>query len=94
MRSLLGIIALAIWVVLPRASSAEELRQSQFRATAAGVSETSQLAGLLQRFGVTPIAKAQAAECTPEGEICTSNEQCCPGLECSGGPPQTCNTED
>ena len=32
------------------------------------------------------IPSARAAECTEEGETCTSNEQCCPGLECSRRP--------
>jgi len=40
------------------------------------------------------ISKAHAAECTDEGETCTSNEQCCSGLECTGGPPTTCTAED
>jgi hypothetical protein len=54
----------------------------------------ARLPALLQQLGAVLISKAQAAECTPEGETCTSNEQCCPGLECTGGPPATCSTED
>jgi hypothetical protein len=49
---------------------------------------------LLQKLGINPIAKAQAAECTDEGETCTSTEQCCSGLECTGGPPASCVPED
>jgi hypothetical protein len=54
----------------------------------------TQPSGLLQRLGIGLIPKARAAECTREGETCTSNEQCCPGLECGGGPPATCLTEE
>jgi hypothetical protein len=49
---------------------------------------------LLRTLGVDLIPGAHAAECTSEGETCTSNEQCCPGLECSGGPPATCVEEE
>jgi hypothetical protein len=48
----------------------------------------------LERLGINLISKAHAAQCTEEAETCTSTEQCCPGLECTGGPPATCATED
>lgn len=54
----------------------------------------SQLSDLLRQFGIGLIPKARAAECTEEGETCTSTEQCCTGLECTGGPPATCTSED
>ncbi|MBV9199005.1 MAG: hypothetical protein JOY83_04575 [Alphaproteobacteria bacterium] len=60
----------------------------------AGSPLTSGLPMLLHKLGVELMPRAHAAECTSEGETCTSNEQCCPGLECSGGPPATCVEED
>jgi hypothetical protein len=36
------------------------------------------------------VAKAYAAECKDEGELCKTNAECCPGLECSGDPQTTC----
>jgi len=92
MRILLVVLALTVSVVLPRASSAEDRPPAAER-----VSEpflVSQLPTLFRALGVALIPSAHAAECTREGETCTSNEQCCPGLECSGGPPATCVEED
>jgi hypothetical protein len=95
MRVLLAALALTVCAAaLPRNTSAAEpaplgLIEKTSRPSAAG-----HLLELLQRLGVGLISPAQAAECTREGETCTSNEQCCPGLECSGGPQATCATED
>jgi hypothetical protein len=94
MRILLVLLALTVSVVLPQASSAEDRSPAQ---PAERVSEpffVSQLPILFHTLGVELIPRAYAAECTSEGETCTSNEQCCPGLECSGGPPATCVEED
>jgi hypothetical protein len=94
MRILLVVLALTVSVALPRASSAEDRPPAR---PAERVSEpflASQLPTLLRTLGVELIPRAYAAECTSEGETCTSNEQCCPGLECSGGPPATCVEED
>jgi hypothetical protein len=88
MRILLVLLAVTICVVLPRASSAED------RLPATLAEKVSQLPKLLRTLGVDLIPGAHAAECTSEGETCTSNEQCCPGLECSGGPPATCVEEE
>ena len=94
MRILLLLLALSVSVALPRASSAEDRPPVR---PDAGVTEpflARQLPGLFRTLRVELIPSAHAAECTSEGETCTSNEQCCPGLECSGGPPATCVEED
>ncbi len=92
MRILLVVLALTVCVVLPRASSAED--QFAARPTGSEPFLVSELPNLLRTLGIELIPRAYAAECTSEGETCTSNEQCCPGLECSGGPPATCVEED
>jgi hypothetical protein len=94
MRTLLVVLALTVSVALPRASSAEDWPPAR---PAARVSEpflVSRLPTLFRTLVVQLIPSAHAAECTSEGETCSSNEQCCPGLECSGGPPATCVEED
>jgi hypothetical protein len=95
MRILLVVLALTMSIALPPTSSAAQ-DQPPVR-PAARVAEpflASQLPTLLRTLGVELIPRAHAAECTAEGETCTSKEQCCPGLECSGGPPATCVEED
>ena len=94
MRNLIVAVAFIFCVGLPQASSAESAKPEQLREAGTGPSPRGQLPDLLRRLGSNLISKAQAAECTAEGETCTSNEQCCPGLECTGGPPATCTTED
>jgi hypothetical protein len=94
MRTLIVVLALTVPVVLPRASFAEDRPPAR---PAERVSEpflVNQLPTLFRTLGVELIQSAHAAECTSEGETCSSNEQCCPGLECSGGPPATCVEED
>ena len=94
MRNWLIALALAACAVAPQTAFAETPSSRQVRPAADHSLLADQLPALLQRFGAVLISRAQAAECTPEGEACTSNEQCCPGLECAGGPPATCSTED
>jgi hypothetical protein len=94
MRSPAVAFAFLVCFALPQTPSAEGLTPRQPREAITGSSLRSQLSELVQRLGVIPISKAHAAECAEEGEICTSNEQCCPGLQCAGGPPATCTTED
>ena len=93
MRFPITALALIACAALPQLSSAEGLAARPI-GTIAEPLAGAQLAELLQRFGVGLRPRAYAAECLREGDTCTSNEQCCPGLECSGGPPNTCNTED
>jgi hypothetical protein len=94
MRILLLLLALSVSVALPRASSAEDRPPVRPDARVTEPFLARQLPGLFRTLGVELIPSARAAECTSEGETCTSNEQCCPGLECSGGPPATCVEED
>ena len=94
MRSLMVAFAFLACAALPQGSSAEDLTSMPSRERAIGPSVASQLPKLLQGLGVKLISKAHAAECTEEGETCTSNEQCCSGLECTGGPPTTCTPQD
>jgi hypothetical protein len=93
MRGQLVALVLVVGVTLPMTSWAED---SPFRPSEGARSHTAahQLVGLLQMLGFNPISKAHAAECTEEGENCTSTEQRCAGLECTGGPPATCIPED
>jgi hypothetical protein len=55
---------------------------------------SEQLRALLERFEISPIGRAYAAECKDEGEICKTNADCCSGLECSGDPQTTCRPEE
>ena len=93
MRNLLVALAVVVWVALTQSVPAKELTFTEPAPNAAG-SSLKNLSELLHQFGSRLIPKARAAECTEEGETCTSTEQCCAGLECSGGPPATCITED
>jgi hypothetical protein len=92
MRILLVIFAVTVCVVLPRASSAEDRPPARLPESKPIL--VRQLPNFFRALGMELIPSAHAAECTSEGETCTSNEQCCPGLECSGGPPATCVEED
>ena len=94
MRILLVVLALTVSIGLPRASFAQDWSPARAAERVSEPSLVSQLPTLFRTLGVELIPSAHAAECTREGETCTSNEQCCPGLECSGGPPATCVEED
>jgi hypothetical protein len=83
---------MTVCVTLPQASTAEDLSQPSQKVSQSPVE--IELSQLLQKLGINLIAKAHAAECTEEGETCASNEQCCSGLVCTGGPPATCTVED
>jgi len=85
MRKLTVVLMLAVGIAVPQSASATEPNVAR---------NQNQLSELLRQFGMSLAPMARAAECTPEGETCTSNEQCCTGLECSGGPPATCTPED
>jgi hypothetical protein len=91
-----SVIALAVvaCVVLPNGGSAKEATPLPPAPTEGTTQFRDQLSELLHQFGIGLIKKARAAECADEGETCKSNEQCCAGLECSGGPPATCTAED
>ena len=55
---------------------------------------SDQLRALFRSLDLHLIAKANAAECKDEGEICKTNADCCSGLECSGDPQPTCRPEE
>jgi hypothetical protein len=86
-------LAVVVGIAFSQSVSAKDLTFVE-PAPNEGGSSLRNLPELLHQFGIHLIPKARAAECTEEGEICTSTEQCCAGLECSGGPPATCTTED
>jgi hypothetical protein len=94
MRTLLFCFFFLSFFVPLQASLAQNLPAAPPTGNVAGSGTASSWPELLNSLGVNLFSKAHAAECTPEGETCTSNEQCCPGLECSGGPPMTCVQED
>jgi hypothetical protein len=94
MRKLVVAFAFLACAVLPQAASAEDSISVPPGEKTTELSVRSQLPKLLQGYGVNLISKAHAVECTEEGETCTSNDQCCSGLECTGGPPTTCTAED
>ena len=92
MRNLPISLAIALFLVLPQAALAGDSALS--REPAGQSLPRAQLPELLQKFAAGLISKARAAECTAEGEPCTANDQCCPGLQCVGGPPTTCVIEE
>jgi hypothetical protein len=55
-----------------------------------GVTAGNQLRAFLKSLDLGAFAKAYAAECRDEGEMCKTNADCCSGLECSGDPQTTC----
>jgi hypothetical protein len=59
-----------------------------------GATAADQLRALLKHLDIDLIAKARAAECEEEGEICKTNADCCSGLECTGDPQPTCQPEE
>jgi len=88
-----SVIALAVvaCVALPQSICAKEAISLR-PAPTEGATRFSDQSELLHQFGIGLIKKVRAAESAEEGE--TSTEQCCAGLECSGGPPATFTAED
>ena len=87
-------LAVVVCIALSQSVSAKDLTLIESARNAVGSSLSKQLSELLHQLGIRLIPKAKAAECTEEGETCKSTEDCCAGLECSGGPPATCTTYD
>jgi len=94
MAALLIVLALTVFAGMPRAAAAEDRTPAGPAFMIAEPSLAGRLPTLFRHLRVELISTAHAAECTREGETCSSNEQCCPGLECGGGPPATCEEED
>jgi hypothetical protein len=93
MRSLAVGFLLVLGVAAPRYAWAETPGTSPTNILAAGT-DSDRLRVLLKNLDINLIAKAYAAECKDEGEICRTNADCCSGLECSGGPQTTCRPEE
>jgi hypothetical protein len=94
MRNLVLTVALLVCVAVSPSASAQGLTPLQSSTNTSSSSPKNQLPQLLQKLGINLISKAQAAECTDEGETCTSDKQCCPDLQCTGGPPARCTPKD
>ena len=67
--------------------------QSSSSTLAAGIS-SNQLQALLESLDISLVAKAYAAECKDEGDVCKTDADCCSGFECSGDPQTTCRPEE
>jgi len=80
-------------VAAPQYAWADNSAVAQSPAPTAGAA-SDQLRVLLKNLDLDLIAKAYAAECKEEGEICKTNGDCCSGLECSGDPQTTCRPEE
>jgi hypothetical protein len=93
MRNLLAGFLLVLGAAAPIYAWAGDPTAAQ-SSSAGGAFGSEQLRALLERFEISPIAKAYAAECKDEGEICKTNADCCSGLQCSGDPQTTCRPEE
>jgi hypothetical protein len=94
MRNLPVILALALLAALPQAALAGDAAPGRSPEPAEQSLLGARLPELLKKFEGGLVSKARAAECIAEGEPCTANDQCCPGLQCVGGPPTVCSTEE
>jgi hypothetical protein len=94
MRNLLIGFVLMLGAVAPIYAWADNTTVAQSASSARNAFGSEQLRALLERFEISPIAKAYAADCKDEGEICKTNADCCSGLECSGDPQTTCRPEE
>ena len=93
MRNPIMTVALVVCVAVPLSVSAEGLSPATTQSPTEG-GGFFKLTELFQKFGINLISRAQAQQCKDEQETCTSDEQCCPGLECVGGPPGSCREKD
>jgi hypothetical protein len=90
MRNLVVGFLLILGIAAPQFAWADNPTALQSRAPATRLTASDQLQNLLENLDIGLIAKAYAAECKDEGEICKTNADCCSGLECSGDPQTTC----
>ncbi len=93
MRSLAMGLVLALCAAAPQLARADGVPSKKSSLIAARAADGDPLQRLLRSLAIDLIAKAQAAECKGEGEICKTNAECCSGLECSGEPQKTCRPE-
>ncbi len=75
---------------IPRPAVAEGDVTGFAQSAAPAKSANSPVRSLLDRLDINPIAKARAAECKGEGELCKKDGECCPDLRCTGDPQPTC----
>ncbi len=94
MRDLAVGLLLMLGVAAPHLAWADNPASGASSSVAAGATASDQQRALLPNIDLHLIAKANAAECRDEGEICKTNADCCSGLECSGDPQPTCRPED
>jgi hypothetical protein len=93
MRYLMVGFLLLLGVAAPRFAWADNPAMVQSPTLSVGAN-SDQLRTLLKNLDIGLVAKAYAAECKEEGEICKTNADCCSGLECSGDPQTTCRPEE
>jgi hypothetical protein len=94
MRNLIKTVALVACIAVPLSVSAQGLNPTATQSPA-NVTNLSELSELLHKLGLGLTSTAQAQQqCRDESETCTSDAQCCPGLECVGGPPGACRGKD
>jgi hypothetical protein len=94
MRHLAMGFLLMLGVAAPHFAWADSPTNGRSSSFAASVAASDQLRVLFRSLDLHLIAKANAAECKDEGEICKTNAECCSGLECSGDPQPTCRPEE
>lgn len=94
MRNLVVASFLLLGIAVPQFARADNPNPAASSLTPAGEADGNQLRVLLKSLDLNLIAKAYAAECKDEGEICKTNADCCSGLECSGDPQATCRPEE
>lgn len=94
MRHLAMGLLFMLGIAAPQIAWADSPTSERSSSGAADVTASDQLRALLRSLDLHLIAKANAAECKDEGEICKTNADCCSGLECSGDPETTCRPEE
>jgi hypothetical protein len=92
MRHVIAGLALLLLTVAPGLAWADRSTPPSQAAAPSAVGD--QLKELLKSLDLDLVAKAYAAECKDEGEICKTNADCCSSLECSGDPQATCRPQE
>jgi hypothetical protein len=90
MRNLAIGVALMLGVAGPHFAWADDPTGAPSPSLRSGAAAEDSLRNLFGGLGLGLIAKAYAAQCEDEGEICKTNADCCSGLKCSGDPQPTC----
>jgi hypothetical protein len=93
MRHLAVGLLLMVGMAAPHSAWADSPGSRNSSSFSLSATASDQLRALFRNLDLHLIAKANAAECKDEGEICKTNADCCSGLECSGDPQTTCRPE-